>query len=212
MSPQRDLRALAVNRKYDDCHGGPSPTPQELTRAGHRQVDGRGTGPLGDFRPTGGPGGVEKEIMRPVFQRNLARFARIPSGKRASWPLPVSPKLRAQPPVTRLPRSLPVRGKQRVRREDFWCNAPVNSRESIVQQLAVETAMPTTGLCDADYENATALHKSRNKQTSRSKNVPAKIFILARERENVAKIIRKLAHFALTPFIEKCYRNLKGLI
>ncbi|EGI70455.1 hypothetical protein G5I_00829 [Acromyrmex echinatior] len=91
------------------------------------------------------------------------------------------------------------RGKQRVRREDFWCNAPVNSRESIVQQLAVETAMPTTGLCDADLlrfvlafreerrytenQRATALHKSRNKQTSRSKNVPADIYSLKRTRE-----------------------------
>ncbi|KYN11660.1 hypothetical protein ALC57_16249 [Trachymyrmex cornetzi] len=110
-SPQRGLRALAVNRKYDDCHGGPSPTPQELTRAGHRRVDGRGTGPLGDFRPTGGPGGAEKDVMRPIFRRNLARSARIPSGKCASWPLPVSPDLRAQPPVTRLPRSLPLAGK-----------------------------------------------------------------------------------------------------
>lgn len=75
---------LAVDRKYDDCHGGPSPTPQELTRAGHRRVDGRGTGPLGGFRPTGGPGGAEKEIMRPVLRRNVARSARIPSGKCAS--------------------------------------------------------------------------------------------------------------------------------
>jgi len=111
MSPQRGLRALAVNRKYDNCHGGPSPTPQELTRAGHRRVYGRGTGPLGDFRPTGGSDGAEKEIMRPVFRWNLARSARIPSGKCASWPLPVSLKLRAQPPVTRLLRSFPVAGK-----------------------------------------------------------------------------------------------------
>ncbi|KYN11662.1 hypothetical protein ALC57_16251 [Trachymyrmex cornetzi] len=81
------------------------------------------------------------------------------------------------------------RGEQRVRREDFWCNAPVNSRESIVQQLAVETAMPTArfvlAFCRKEHrytENATALHKSRNKQTSRSKRVPAKIFTLSRER------------------------------
>lgn len=44
---------LAVNRKYDDCHGGPSPTPQELTRAGHHRIIARGTGPLGGFRPPG---------------------------------------------------------------------------------------------------------------------------------------------------------------
>ncbi|KAL6262257.1 hypothetical protein P5V15_007352 [Pogonomyrmex californicus] len=29
--------------------------------------------------------------------------------------------------------------------EDFWCNAPVNSRESIVQQLAVETTVLADG-------------------------------------------------------------------
>lgn len=53
---------LAVNRKYDDCHGGPSPTPQELTRAGHCRVGGRGTGPLGGFRPAGGSALPKKKL------------------------------------------------------------------------------------------------------------------------------------------------------
>lgn len=45
---------LAVNRKYDDCHGGPSPTPQELTRAGHCRIVARASGSLRPFRPAGG--------------------------------------------------------------------------------------------------------------------------------------------------------------
>lgn len=53
---------LAVNRKYDDCHGGPSPTPQELTRAGHCRIDGRGTGPLGGSRPAGGSAVLKKKL------------------------------------------------------------------------------------------------------------------------------------------------------
>ncbi|TGZ57416.1 hypothetical protein DBV15_05785, partial [Temnothorax longispinosus] len=118
---RRGLRVLAVYRKYDNCHGGPSPTPQELTRAGHYRGAGR-AGPIGRpaFARRGGLGGlddVEKLIMRPVLRRNVARLFEFLRGNAHAGPPLVPPWLRAQSAIARANCALPVAGIPRVLRK-----------------------------------------------------------------------------------------------
>lgn len=78
----RSRYVLAVDRKYDDCHGGPSPTPQELTRArGHRRL-----GPSeANFFSTDDPGLSKNELLdlsrAEISLRSLA-FVRINASTR----------------------------------------------------------------------------------------------------------------------------------
>lgn len=79
----RSRYVLAVDRKYDDCHGGPSPTPQELTRArGHRRL----APSEANFFSTGDPGLSRNSLLdlsRVEISLHSLAFVRINASTRS---------------------------------------------------------------------------------------------------------------------------------